>query len=61
MKANEEDPLARTYKIGVWYDSESFADQRFDNPGLPLADPGQHRNARDAIAAITRSTRWRTR
>jgi len=27
VKANEEDPLARTYKLGFWYDSESFADR----------------------------------
>lgn len=33
-------PLGHTYKIGVWYDSEQFADQRFDNTGLSLADPG---------------------
>ncbi len=39
VKANEEDPLARTYKIGVWYDSESFADLRYDNTGLSLANP----------------------
>ena len=39
VKANEEDPLARTYKIGFWYDSESFADLRYDNTGLSLANP----------------------
>jgi porin len=39
VQANEPDPLARTYKIGFWYDSERFADLRFDNTGLPLADP----------------------
>jgi porin len=32
-------PLARVYKLGVWYDTEDFADQRFDNTGLSLADP----------------------
>ena len=42
VKANEEDPLARTYKIGVWYDSESFADLRYDNTGLSLANPGSN-------------------
>ena len=46
VKANEEDPLARTYKLGVWYDSEDFADQRYDNTGLSLADP-EDRRARD--------------
>ena len=32
-------PLSRTYKIGAWYDSERFDDQRLDANGLPLADP----------------------
>jgi porin len=31
--------LAGLYKIGVWYDGESFADLRYDNRGLSLADP----------------------
>jgi porin len=32
-------PLGHTYKIGAWYDSENFADQRYDTAGLPLAAP----------------------
>ena len=32
-------PLGHTYKIGAWYDSEEFDDQRFDDHGLPLASP----------------------
>jgi porin len=39
VQAGQADPLSRTYKVGFWYDSESFADMRFDNTGLPLADP----------------------
>jgi porin len=39
VKADEADPLSRTYKIGFWYDSESFADLRRDNTGLSLANP----------------------
>ena len=39
VRADETEALARTYKIGIWYDSESFADQRFDNTGLSLANP----------------------
>jgi porin len=31
--------LPGTYRIGAWYDSEKFADQRFDNSGLSLASP----------------------
>ena len=29
--ADQGEPLARAYKLGFWYDTESFADQRFDN------------------------------
>jgi porin len=32
-------PLGRLYKIGAWYDTESFADQRFDSDGISLAAP----------------------
>jgi porin len=39
LYANEPEPLARTYKLGFWYDTESFADQQFDNTGLSLANP----------------------
>jgi porin len=37
--ANESAPLSRTYKLGIWYDTESFADLRYDNTGLSLANP----------------------
>jgi porin len=36
---NEKEPLARVYRLGVWYDSERFADQATDNTGLSLANP----------------------
>ena len=32
-------PLGRTYKIGAWYDSEEFDDERVDGTRLPLASP----------------------
>jgi len=32
--------LPTTYKLGAWYSSSQFADQRFDNTGGPLANPG---------------------
>jgi porin len=65
VKANEEDPLARTYKIGVWYDSESFADLRYDNTGLSLANPastGIAANHRGdyAIYAVADQMIWRS-
>lgn len=31
--------LPGTYKIGFWYNNNPFADQRFDNTGLSLANP----------------------
>lgn len=31
--------LPGTYKLGFWYDTAQFADQRFDNTGLSLANP----------------------
>jgi porin len=47
LYANESEPLARVYKLGIWYDTENFADQRYDNTGMPLAltggVPQQHR------------------
>lgn len=39
-------PLARTYRLGVWYDSEQFADVRYGTDGLPLADPASNGDAR---------------
>ncbi len=39
LYADQAEPLARVYKLGFWYDSESFADQQLDNTGLSLANP----------------------
>ena len=49
LYADQPEPLARTYRLGVWYDTERFADQRYDNTGLPLANP-----ASSGIAATHR-------
>jgi porin len=38
----ESAPLSRTYKLGAWYDTESFADQRYDSNGLSLANPASN-------------------
>ena len=43
-----------TYKLGFWYDSENFADLRFDNTGLSLANPSSTGIPR-SIAATTAS------
>jgi porin len=39
VQAGEEEPLARVYKIGFWYDSWQFASQQWANDGLLLANP----------------------
>jgi porin len=39
LYADQTEPLARVFKIGFWYDTERFADQRLDNTGLSLANP----------------------
>ncbi len=58
-------PLARTYRLGVWYDSEQFADVRFGGDGLRLADPGSdgsqrlHRGNLGIYAVVDRMI-WRS-
>jgi porin len=37
--ADRREPLARTAKIGVWYNSEAFDDLAIDTNGVPLASP----------------------
>jgi porin len=64
VKANEEDPLARTYKIGVWYDSEDFADLRYNYLGQPLGDPSNGQTPENhrgdyAIYAVADQMIWR--
>jgi porin len=65
VQAGEAEPLARTYKIGVWWDSESFSDLRTDNAGLSLADPAStgiaagHRGDY-AIYAVADQMLWRS-
>jgi porin len=39
LYADQPEPLARTYKLGIWYDSEPFADLRYDSLGQSLASP----------------------
>jgi porin len=42
ISAGQAEPLARTYKLGFWWDSESFDDQQFDNNGVSLASPASN-------------------
>ncbi len=39
LYADQAEPMPRVYKLGFWYDGQNFADQRWDNTGLSLADP----------------------
>jgi porin len=34
LYADQAEPLARVYKLGIWYNTESFFDQHLDNTGL---------------------------
>lgn len=36
------DRLPGTYKVGAWYNTERFSDQRFDSTGRSLADPSSN-------------------
>ncbi len=40
----EAEPLARLYRLGIWYNTESFSDLRFDENGLSLANPASDGN-----------------
>ena len=57
-------PLARTYKLGAWYDSEKFSDLRTDANGLPLASsasngvPASH-TGNVSIYAVVDQMLWR--
>ena len=57
-------PLGHTYRIGAWYDSERFSDQRLDGGGLSLASPnssGQPRSHRGnySVYAVADQMIWR--
>lgn len=39
VMADETPPLGWTYRIGAWYNSEQFADQRYNMLGQPLGNP----------------------
>ena len=56
--------LPGTYKLGAWFDTAPFADQRFDADGVPLAsplssgDPRMHRHDYSVYAVFDQSI-WR--
>jgi porin len=39
VMADETPPLGWTYRVGAWYNSEQFADQRFNQTGQSLGNP----------------------
>ena len=41
-KGGDQGPLPGVYKIGAWWDSEPFDDQRYDTLGVPLASPASN-------------------
>ncbi|MBV9654704.1 MAG: carbohydrate porin [Acetobacteraceae bacterium] len=64
----ESAPTARslpgTYKLGAWFDTANFPDQRFDDTGLSLADPNSTGNPRlhrhnFSVYAVADQTIWR--
>jgi porin len=65
VSPGETEPLAHTYRLGAWYDTESFADQRRDQVGAPLASPSssgvpaQHRGDY-AFYAVADQMVWRS-
>ena len=65
VMADEAEPLAHVFKVGAWYDSERFADLRYDQAGLSLADPagsGVPRSHRGdmAVYAVADQMLWRS-
>ena len=57
-------PLGHTYRIGAWYNSERFADQRLDAQGGPLAAPDSSSDPRThqgnySVYAVADQMVWR--
>jgi porin len=44
VSADSSQALSGTYKLGIWYDSENFADQEYGSDGLSLANPASNDN-----------------
>jgi porin len=46
VEPDQPEPLARTIRLGAWYDGQRFADQRYDTDGLSLANPASNGDPR---------------
>jgi porin len=60
----ESAPLARTYRIGAWYNSETFYDPRYDTNGVSLASPASNGTAAShsgnwSLYAVADQMLWR--
>jgi porin len=65
VTADQGEPLARTYKLGFWYDTERFDDLRFDSSGQSLASPASNGNPQThggdyGIYAVADQMVWRS-
>jgi len=65
VSPGDSQPLARTYRLGVWYDTERFVDERYDAHGRPLASAlsdgtaAQHRG-NYSVYAVADQMVWRS-
>jgi len=58
------EPLAGVYRLGMWYDSENFADERYDAAGRSLANPasdgiGRSHSGDYGVYAVVDQMIWR--
>jgi porin len=65
QSANQRSGLPGTYKIGFWYDTGSFPDQRFGTDGLSLADPNSNgdpetHHANYSLYGVADQTVWQS-
>jgi porin len=63
LSPDSAEPLARTYKLGFWYNSENFADQFYDNTGVALVNPASsgipvNRHGNFSIYAVADQLVW---
>lgn len=61
--ATQTTGLPGTYKLGFWFNTQNFADQRFDNSGLSLANPASsgvpaNRRGDYSFYAVADQTVW---
>jgi porin len=65
QSADQSSGLPGTYKLGFWYDTGSFPDQRYGTDGLSLADPDSNGNpimhhGNYSIYAVADQTVWQS-